>query len=66
MGVDLSGLMSDFSFSGISFSAHMKGYVRPESVASIVLGLFFITVLASLWPAVRAARLDPIEALRYE
>ena len=40
--------------------------VRPVTVAWIVLGAIGIAVLASVLPALRAARLHPVEALRYE
>ncbi|HEY1598932.1 MAG TPA: FtsX-like permease family protein [Pirellulales bacterium] len=40
--------------------------VDPKTVAWIVLGSLIIAVLASVLPARRAARLHPVEALRYE
>ncbi len=40
--------------------------VRPATVAWIVLGAISVAVLASVLPALRAARLHPVEALRYE
>jgi len=40
--------------------------VFPETVAWIVAGALGIAVLASVLPALRAARLHPVEALRYE
>ena len=40
--------------------------VRPVTVAWIVSGAIAIAVLASVLPALRAARLHPVEALRYE
>ncbi len=40
--------------------------VYPETVAWIVAGTLGIAVLASVLPALRAARLHPVEALRYE
>ena len=40
--------------------------VMPGTVAWIVLGAVAIAVAASILPARRAARLHPVEALRYE
>ena len=40
--------------------------VEPLTVAWIVVGAMAIAVLASILPARRAARLHPVEALRYE
>lgn len=40
--------------------------IEPLTVAWIVLGAVAIAVLASILPARRAARLHPVEALRYE
>jgi lipoprotein-releasing system permease protein len=40
--------------------------VEPAMVVSVALGAMAIAVLASVLPARRAARLHPVEALRYE
>ena len=40
--------------------------VDTATVAWIVVGALIIAVLASILPACRAARLHPVEALRYE
>ncbi|MEW4565219.1 FtsX-like permease family protein [Bremerella sp. JC770] len=40
--------------------------VEPAAIAMVVFGAMLIAVLASVLPAIRAARLHPVEALRYE
>ena len=40
--------------------------VQPFTVAWIVCGALLIAVMASIWPAQRAARLHPVKALRSE
>jgi len=40
--------------------------IEPLTVALVVAGAVFIAVMASVLPAMRAARLHPVEALRYE
>src|SRR5262245_54043227 len=48
------------------FLAHIPSIVRPWQVVMIVGITLGLALLASLYPAWRAARLDPVEALRYE
>ena len=40
--------------------------VQPATVAWVVGGALLIAVAASIWPAHRAARLRPVQALRFE
>jgi lipoprotein-releasing system permease protein len=50
----------------IYYFQKIPAIVEGLTVTFIVLGAITIAMLASILPAVRAARLHPVEALRYE
>ncbi|MBK5940002.1 lipoprotein-releasing ABC transporter permease subunit [Halochromatium roseum] len=50
----------------IYYISALPSDVRAADVIRIAVGAFSMTVLATLYPAWRAARTDPAEALRYE
>jgi lipoprotein-releasing system permease protein len=50
----------------IYFLSRMPAEMDPGEVVSVVLMALGLTLLATLYPSWRAARLDPVEALRYE
>jgi ABC-type lipoprotein release transport system permease subunit len=60
-GIDMG---SAVDFSGMRMEPVIKGVVRPAGVIVTVVILFFVSFFASLWPAIRAARLQPVAAMR--
>ena len=48
------------------FLSRLPAKMNPGEVTAIVLISLALSVLATLYPSWRAARLDPVEALRYE
>jgi lipoprotein-releasing system permease protein len=50
----------------IYFLSQLPAIVDPGEVTTVVVMALALSLLATLYPSWRAARLDPVEALRYE
>ena len=50
----------------VRFLTDIPAQMDPWETGSIILMALTLSFVATLFPAWRAARLDPVEALRYE
>ncbi len=66
VGLDLTSVMGETTMMGTRWDPVMMGAFRMEPLYISVIGLFLVSMLASVWPAIRAARLRPVEAMRQE
>jgi ABC-type lipoprotein release transport system permease subunit len=75
MGLGLGGflvaLTSKYGFpignvgvTGFTLGDRIYSYFVPSDAISLTLAAFIITLLAALYPAILAARMEPVEALR--
>jgi lipoprotein-releasing system permease protein len=48
------------------FLSRLPSVVDPGEVLAVVVMTLTLSVLATIYPSWRAAKLDPVEALRYE
>ena len=64
LGQGLTG--TDLFAAEIYFLSQLPAVVDPTEVTYVVLMGLGLSFLATIYPSWRAARLDPVEALRYE
>lgn len=63
--IDLTMFVEDLSFAGIAVASEVPFTLTPACVYGPVTAMWLASVLAALWPAVKAARLRPVEALTH-
>jgi ABC-type lipoprotein release transport system permease subunit len=67
-GIDYSWLAgggpSELSFAGLRFSLRFYPALRVVDVARAIAAVGLTSLLAATWPALRASRLQPVQALR--
>lgn len=55
--------IGDLGITGMAFGERIYTYLTPQAAISLVITAIFLTLVASLYPARLAARLEPVEAL---
>ena len=64
-GWDLTGLFGEgFEFTGFAFENVLRAAIWPEGMLQCAAIMLAISGLAALYPAVKAARLKPVEVMR--
>ena len=66
-GIDISnGTTEPVSIMGAYLEPRVFAVIKEDLFFTPVISLFWISVFASIWPAVRASKLNPVKALRSE
>lgn len=64
-GIDLSAIAGSTTFGGVAIDPIWYAYVTPNSLILPIVFLYLIAVLAVIYPAVKAAVIQPVQAIYY-
>ncbi len=65
-GLDISALMGEMTFSGVVVEPIIQPLLRTARLVQVLLFILFVGAAASVYPALRAARLDVTEAMKFD
>ncbi len=66
VGINLAALGGQISISGIGMDPVMRAVVTPASFVGPLSAMFVIVTASTLYPALKAARIRPVEAMRHQ
>lgn len=64
-GIDLSSIAGGASFGGVAIDPIWNAYVTTKAVVIPIVFLFIIAALSVLYPAVKAALIQPVKAIHH-
>ena len=62
-GVYLGDMVADMGVTGMLMGDRIYGYLTVQDATMLVIAAFVVTMLASLYPAMLAAHMEPVQAL---
>jgi ABC-type lipoprotein release transport system permease subunit len=62
-GIYLGNLMADMGVTGFTLGDRLYGILTPHDAIILIVAAFGVTLVASLYPALLAARMEPVQAL---
>lgn len=65
VGID-TGSLAGMPMMGIAMASEWRGMITPYVILGPVVTLTVMALLASIYPAVKAARISPVEAMRHQ
>lgn len=65
VGIDTRALSSDITFFGVAFDPIWRASVSTRAFVSPIVVMWVVCLIASIYPAAIAARLDPVKAIQH-